>query len=193
MITKDKLILFVKRWRDLEKLRKEYEYGLAVLMKDIRACFQSGDKGDEKFTAWVTEELNQTAGQAGELLKYAKAVAVVPDSVAWKTHGPRQVMRLAELPPQKRVAALNEVKVTGYALSTVLNRMTRPPQVAVVPHTRSLPNTVPTPTVHEVALLAKFINDNLKNIPDGVLRVIHKYLPADAPVTKPASKPHASA
>lgn len=184
MITNDQLIGFVKRWRELEETRKQYEFALATLMREIRACFASGQSGDDKFVTWVCEELRQNESQARELLRRAHAAQVVPDAATWSEHGARAVYRLAELPAPKRASALSQAKSTGYALTTVLNRMANGPAASPslgLRQSQTLSTTVTLNTVtRDATTLADYIRLISPTIPSHIAKVLDRY-PTRAP------------
>jgi hypothetical protein len=82
-VNNDKMIQFVKRWREIERLQKNIDFDRGQLARGIRAEFEKGARGDEQFRNWCVVEIGMTAYGARELLLMAVAASVVPD----ESHG----------------------------------------------------------------------------------------------------------
>ncbi len=118
----DKMIQFVKRWRDLDKRQADIDHERSTLCREIRSQFDSGPTGDDKFLDWCALELGLPLGPAQDALSRAAASKVVPDSATWKKLGGfRQIRHVAAISDKRQqVAVLEAAKASGKAISTII-------------------------------------------------------------------------
>lgn len=187
----DKMIRFVKRWREIEQRQRDLDFERSKLARDIRDEFDKGDRGDDLFVNWCTVELGITAFAAKELLTRATAVTVVPDERTWKMIGGYRAIRpLQDLPKRHQVDVLEAAKSSGRAPINIMRergliKMSEPRPVAPAPAPAPKPIVVTKreaakPTDEQSAhldavALAQFITRTSKNIPRDILAIINRY------------------
>lgn len=183
----DKMIRFVKRWREIEQQQKDLDFQRSVLARDIRAEFGKGDTGDEQFINWCAVELGITAWAAKELLTRAVAATVVPDERTWKMIGGYRAIRpLEELPKRHQVDVIEAAKASGRAPVTIMRERglikapetTRPalptPRAVVVVKRETRPTDEQSAHMDAVAL-AQFIARTSRDIPRDILAIVNRY------------------
>jgi hypothetical protein len=117
----DKMIHFVKRWRELERQQRDLDFNKSLWCRDLRREFPIGTIGENQFIKWCDTELGLTAGQASELLARAAAVKTVPDADTWKVLGGfRAIQQLDMVPKHQQVNVLEAAKSSGKSLRTVI-------------------------------------------------------------------------
>lgn len=184
----DKLIQFVKRWRDIESRQKSVDYDRSRLASDIRHEFPSGDVGDKKFVNWCAVELGLSEGQSKELLLRAVAFAVVPDEKTYNNVGGYKAIRhLQDLSKRDQVNILEAAKTSGRAILSVVKERGLAPKTipATVPPARApvkpyKPFVSESPTARASATedaeaLSRYIAMNCKNIPKDILTIMNRY------------------
>ncbi len=117
----DKMIEFVKRWKNLQQRQADLDYEKAVLARDIRAEFKAGHLGDEQFVGWCDLELGMLPRQAHELLARADMLKSVPDQRQWKKLGGFAALKcIAMLPEPQRKQVVVQALGAGSDLRVVL-------------------------------------------------------------------------
>jgi len=96
----DKLIIFLKRWREIEARQIDLDYAKSVLARDIRGEFTDGVSGDQAFVNWCGLELGMSVGKAQDLLSRAKMSKRVPDQNQWNRLGGFKGIRPVESLPE---------------------------------------------------------------------------------------------
>lgn len=174
----ERLIELLKRYRRIERDRKNLDFQTAEWARDLRAAVDS----DAAFLSWCQIQLGLNEPQAGSLLAKAVAVRVVPDAETWTQLGgwDRQISRLSRLPTRRaQIEAVEEAKTSGLLLATVIARRTPKPDIA----------PMKTPTSREDAgALAKFL---VRHVPREkwspyIAAILARY--ADVTATIPARK-----
>lgn len=163
----EKMIAFVKRWREIERQQKDLDFQRSRLARDIRAEFEKGDRGDDQFCNWCVIELGITAFQARELLTRAVAATIVPDDRTWKMIGGYRAIRpLQGLPRKHQVDVLEAAKSSGRAPINIM----RERGLAV---SASKPQQQSAYT--DAVTLAQFISRTSKHIPEDILAIVSRY------------------
>lgn len=117
----DKMIQYVKRWRDLQKRQADLDFEVSVLARDIRSEFKAGEVGDQQFLGWCGLELGMLPRQAKELLARGKAVSIVANARQWKRLGGSSVLkRVIEFPEPERRPIIQQALGSGGDLRAVL-------------------------------------------------------------------------
>lgn len=186
-MTNEKMLQFVKRWRDIEAQQKDLDFNRSKLARDIRGEFDKGDRGDDQFVNWCVAELGTTVWGAKELLTRAVAATVVPDERTWKMIGGYRAIRpLQDLPKRHQVDVLEAAKVSGRAPINIMRErglIMAPEPVPAQPVKRD-PIVVmrrdnkPTDeqSAHlDAVVLAQFIARTSRSIPRDILAIINRY------------------
>jgi len=150
---KNATMRLIKAWRALEAAQKDLDYKKSEWAREVRSLAPT----DAKFIDWCSVELRLTQAQAKELLDRAATLAIVPDVKTWNTHGGFQKLRkLVELPKKEQVAVIEAAKVSGHAISTVLQ------QRGHVPTSAPVASVLVGPAA-DAAALAAFIRGVIEN------------------------------
>ncbi len=159
----DKMIRFIKRWRELETQRRKLDFERSQWCREVRDEFPKGDAGDKAFVNWLAVELGITPAIGAELLERAVASLAVPDSKTWdRVGGFSNIRALAPLAQRDRVAVLEAAKADAKTVKTVMRE-------------RGLV-AAPTKTAKpDVVVLAEFIS-TLEEVPKDVMEVVRKYV-----------------
>lgn len=204
----DKMIQFVKRWRDLERRQKDLDFERSVFARDLRAEFEPGRLGDDEFVNWCVVELGLTAAQArSEFLPRAQAAIAVPDVGTWNQLGGfRQTRHLVGLTKKQQVDVVQAAKVSNKVITTVrrergLNgappiskpapRVWQPVATSTSPaviirRTANLSQVAPandrdpTQAEKDAIALVQYIARTCKNIPRDIIKIMTRYAQAEA-------------
>jgi hypothetical protein len=159
----DKMIRFIKRWRELETQRRKLDFERSQWCREVRDEFPKGDVGDKAFTNWLVVELGVTAALGAELLERAVAGRAVLDSTTWdRVGGFSNIRALAPLAQRDRVAVLEAAKAGAKTVKTVMRE-------------RGLVATTSKVAKPDVVVLAEFIA-TLEAAPKDVMEIVRKYV-----------------
>jgi ribosomal protein S18 len=190
-MTNDKMIQFVKRWREIERAQKDIDFTRSELARDIRAEFPRGDNGDQQFTNWCVNELGLTAFAVKELLLRAVAATVVPDERTYKMVGGFKAIRpMQDLTKSQQVIVLEAAKAQSKAPRTIMKERGLLQSMPVTP-ARVTP-VLPAPVLDRTAnhnapkseherdaeVLARYIAKTGRDIPRDIMALIAKYSPS---------------
>lgn len=158
----DKMIRFIKQWRELESQRRKLDFERSRWCREVRAEFAKGDVGDRAFINWLAVELGIAAVTGQEMLERAVASSAVPDETTWdRVGGFSNIRALAPLPQRDKVAVLEAAKADAKTVKAVMRE-------------RGLA-TRPKVTKPDVVLLAEFIA-TLDKVPPAITAIVSKYV-----------------
>lgn len=101
---------FVKRWQELEKERKSWDWKFTAFAADLRAA--CGD--EDTFIKWLEIELDVTGQRAQEMVMRANAHAVVKDEATYKRlGGTKEISHVIGLPRKEQVTVIEAAKAQG--------------------------------------------------------------------------------
>ena len=158
----DKMIRFIKQWRDLETQRRKLDFERSRWCRNVRAEFAKGAVGDRAFMNWLAVELGITASIGQELLERAVASQTVQDESTWdRVGGFSHIRVLAPLPQRDKITVLEAAKADAKTVKTVMRE-----RGLILPKKMEKP---------DVVILAEFIA-TLDKVPPGIMAVVGKYV-----------------
>lgn len=83
---------FVRRWRELSRLRSKMDYETAGLANEVRNEFPKGSGGNAQFRTWCVSNLEAHGSTAKMLCRAARAFILFPDETHWHDLGGWQSM-----------------------------------------------------------------------------------------------------
>lgn len=170
----DKMIRFIKQWRELEAQRRKLDFERSRWCREVRAEFAKGDVGDRAFVNWLAVELGIAAATGQEMLERALASQTVPDESTWdRVGGFSHIRALAPLPQRDRVAVLEAAKADAKTVKTVMRE-------------RGLAATKKL-AKPDVVLLAEFVA-TLDEVPPAIMAIVGKYVTRRAARRTPPQK-----
>jgi hypothetical protein len=182
MIKLSTLSALAREFSILEADRESIEFRQASwARRAVVACGSSA-----AFVAWCKSDLNLTEARAIKLDALAPLFAVVSDEETWrKLGGSSAVRRLVPLAKRDRVVVVEESKVSGAAVSTIIRQRGLdglPPIVKVAkPDIEPLTSSVKLSQAHrDAATLAEFISahsSKLGRLPGAVADLLAIYAP----------------
>jgi hypothetical protein len=184
----DKSFAFEKRWAELEKLRKDYDFHKAEWCRDVRSEYPRGEGGDRQFCDWCVNKIGITESGARDLLVQAVAASVVTDEKTWKMVGGfRAIKCMKDLPRKQAVEVLEAAKTQARAPVNIMRergmlRTPVPRQSPISPISPIKPAPVavykrePTPDAYlDAVALAQYIAKYSKGIPRDILAIVNRY------------------
>ncbi len=176
-MTNDKMIQFLKRWRQLETQQRDLEFARSEWARDVRGEFVAGKAGDEQFAEWCSTELGLSRGQVyGDLLMRVSAIALVPDEKTWKVVGGlKAIAQVRDLPRREVLAVIECVKVTGKSVRTVMRE--RRGDATPIRSRQPIGSPLGTKTAERADLeaLAAYIARTGKNVPHDIVLIVARY------------------
>lgn len=163
----DKIKNFMKRWRDLQDRRKQLDFEVAILARDMRAEFEDGEKGDRDYIAWLRRELGLTSPHAKAMLDRARMVARIVDAKLWTSLGGfAQIRALDDLAPAQASEVLELARSTGKTVRAAMRDIATPVE---------RPPSICADAREDARELAQFISFTAKEIPPGIAALVERY------------------
>lgn len=164
MMTKTKLIRFVKQLRDIERRGEDLDFQRAAWTARVRAEYPSGDLGDKQFCDALQQEFGRTAYQSREMLVMARAAGVI-DSESWRRLGCFANIRAVRfISRDDQIAVVSQAASENKPVRTVMRERGHLPEIKRAPRGES-----------DVELLARWIRDHGRNVPKRILEIVARY------------------
>jgi len=159
----DKMIRFIKQWRDLEDQRRKLDFERSRWCREVRAEFTKGEIGDRAFVNWLAVEIGIAAATGQEMLERAVAHHTVPDEKTWdRVGGFSNIRILAALPQRDKATILEAAKASAKTVKTVMRE-------------RGLGGTAQKVAKPDVVLLAEFVA-TLDEVPPAIMAIVTRYV-----------------
>lgn len=159
----EKLINYVKRFRNLEARKKDLEHDYNVLCREVRSEYPDGARGDAMFDKFLETEFQLGAYERREFLLRAVTANVVPDKETLKRIGGfRSVVHVIALSKKEQIEVLKTVTSSNKSIVTVMRERGH----------YATPKKGPS----DAEVLAQFVVDRCRNLPDNIREIVERQL-----------------